>query len=503
MYAAVVAALAGACLAAPATAEITYAYDPAGRLVRVNYAGGRSVSYTYDANGNLLRRASEAVLVAAHVYDGAGWWSRLTLVNSGDSDNPVTFQLYDDDGSLALTKTADGLPPGAQFSADVGSYFGTPVKDRSLSVRVISRSPLKGVLEFGQGDLSLVTLPLLSSASTRLTFPYVVVYPDPIYPFYTGLTLVNASSSTASVVLTGYTGEGEVLGSTDPPAAIPANGKLTRLVNEVFPDDATRVRAIAVASSQPLVGFELFGKLGEYGVAGLAASASGSPMFRAAGSEADDLHYRLCFPEIPDPASYYTGVTFSNTSALPVTARVSLHGADGAPLSAKDWPLGPMQQLTSEIWTAAGGVRPPGAAYMVVRSTGPLVGFELNLSGMGAGDAFQFDGTPASPSSGAKVQYFPLLGRSPEYQASLRLVNLSGAGNAYVLRVFDSSGIQLGTSAGTVVDGGKADLKIADLFPSSADRIAWCKVEAQAEILADAFIVSTSGTRLGGYTGVR
>jgi len=35
---------------------VSYTYDEAGRLARVQYSGGKSIAYTYDAAGNLLRR---------------------------------------------------------------------------------------------------------------------------------------------------------------------------------------------------------------------------------------------------------------------------------------------------------------------------------------------------------------------------------------------------------------------------------------------------------------
>lgn len=39
-------------------ANITYTYDTAGRVARVDYGNGKGFVYTYDANGNLLRRTS-------------------------------------------------------------------------------------------------------------------------------------------------------------------------------------------------------------------------------------------------------------------------------------------------------------------------------------------------------------------------------------------------------------------------------------------------------------
>lgn len=42
--------------ASAAARTISYTYDDAGRLTRVDYGSGVAVSYTYDAAGNLLRR---------------------------------------------------------------------------------------------------------------------------------------------------------------------------------------------------------------------------------------------------------------------------------------------------------------------------------------------------------------------------------------------------------------------------------------------------------------
>ncbi len=39
-------------------AGATYTYDAAGRLTRVEYAGGRGFSYQYDNAGNLLKRTA-------------------------------------------------------------------------------------------------------------------------------------------------------------------------------------------------------------------------------------------------------------------------------------------------------------------------------------------------------------------------------------------------------------------------------------------------------------
>jgi YD repeat-containing protein len=41
-----------------AAEKLTYTYDGAGRLARVQSDSGRVITYTYDASGNLVKRAA-------------------------------------------------------------------------------------------------------------------------------------------------------------------------------------------------------------------------------------------------------------------------------------------------------------------------------------------------------------------------------------------------------------------------------------------------------------
>jgi len=45
-------------LTAAAFGATNYSYDAAGRLTKVDYGGGKTLTYTYDSAGNLLSRTS-------------------------------------------------------------------------------------------------------------------------------------------------------------------------------------------------------------------------------------------------------------------------------------------------------------------------------------------------------------------------------------------------------------------------------------------------------------
>jgi YD repeat-containing protein len=48
----------------------TYAYDLAGRLIRVNYNRAKSISYAYDKNGNITSVSKSAYMTPAGDIDG-------------------------------------------------------------------------------------------------------------------------------------------------------------------------------------------------------------------------------------------------------------------------------------------------------------------------------------------------------------------------------------------------------------------------------------------------
>ncbi len=50
-------------LAAAAFGATNYSYDAAGRLTKVDYGGGKTLTYTYDNAGNLLSRISTSASV--------------------------------------------------------------------------------------------------------------------------------------------------------------------------------------------------------------------------------------------------------------------------------------------------------------------------------------------------------------------------------------------------------------------------------------------------------
>jgi len=117
---------------------------------------------------------------------------------------------------------------------------------------------------------SAATLPLLASGAEQLVFPYVVVTES----WYTGITLVNPDQETAQVRLKAFAEDGTWLGQSS--FQMESRTKFARLLSGLIGGvDAGRIRFLQVESTQPLIGFELFGSFFDEGLAGMPAIPAG------------------------------------------------------------------------------------------------------------------------------------------------------------------------------------------------------------------------------------
>ncbi|MBP7864881.1 MAG: hypothetical protein KA419_02945 [Acidobacteria bacterium] len=441
-----------------------------------------------------------------HVYTGAAWWTRLSVVNLGLTDYPLTLTLYNPSGQVVDTRTVSSLAPKAQYSAAMDELFGPGIAEQDLWLLVSTRSPIKGALEFGTRDgLSQTGLPLSETAFASAVFPYVYMNQDTVSSYYTGITLINTENVTATVTLRAYNEDNTLVATTDPPINIPPKGKYVRLINQVFtglPDPSVIRMIIASTTVNSLVGFELFGKWGEMGLAGLPAVQRTPPARDLAAPEGprgpDETVY-LYYNELPPSESYYTGVTFSNFGSQPATLTAELLNGIGVVLASKEWTaVQPLQQITRSVWDAVNTAPRSDAARLRVRAEVPMVGFELLLAG--SGTTYRFDGLPAVSSGSGRV-VFSVVPAAATFDLRVRISNLHYQSNGVTLEVYDAQGSSLGAYPTELPYAGKYDLALSSLFPGVLNSIAWLEVRGTGTLDASLFYPALDQTRLGVVAG--
>lgn len=465
--------------------------------------GGTAESETVEVG---VQGESTYRLYAAHVATNADWWSRLTLANPGASATEVEIEAFTGAGVPVYAKGAPRrtLLPGEVLSLDAGSLLES---GSDFWLRLTSQKKVAGVLEFGMRNnpTTEVILPLQDAGCLGMVYPYVV---SGVGNWYTGVTLLNTTPVSVQILLSAYREDGTPLGAVGP-LLIPARGKYVRLVDGLFPPDSgidpAQIRFIKVEvptqggvdeNVGPLLGFELFGIFSSQG------GLSGLPGFvLPAEGLTERSSSTLHLGEIPPDDQWYTGVTFSNLGAAPVTAKADLLDGLGSVLASADLNVGPQSQMTREVWSLFGGTPFPSAARVRVVSPTPLLGFEINAARSGL-ESLDFDGL-LGMGGGCTRQCFPLVRCTGDWTTVLRLTDLSGSPNAYTLKAYDASGAEVGSSAGTVAANAQSVADPAVLFPAAAATVAWVRLESAGPLLAGATLENTVTHQIGKYVGIQ
>lgn len=479
---------------------VHYTYDLAGRLIRVDYDNGKTIEYVYDAAGNMLQRSVYGGAVAcAHVASSSVWNTRFSLVNLGPNNTTATFKAFREDGTELESVESVAIPPNGSLDGDFDAVFTPATLAQGIWAKIIGNTDLKGVITFGTRDnLTLVTIPMFANGAPDLIFPYV--YSADIW--YTGITLINPGTTAVNATLEAFDETGQSLGTVA--ADIPAMGKYVRLVEYIgfAVANPVSIRSIQVTCAKPLIGFELFGRWDELGLAGLPAFSPSTSLFKKSARAASDrADHTVYYNEIPDIGIYYTGVTFSNLGDTQSTVHVTLYDANGNVLGENNWPVEVREQITREIWWLFDGAEVPAAAYLKATAPQQLMGFELFLTRDTSQHPFQFDGV-IGMSGGSKKLVFPLIRSTDGWTTYLRITNLSSAENQIQIHSYAADGTALGTSSHTLIPGGRLNHLLQELQPARSGPIAWVQVEAAGDITADAFYYSTDMTRLSSYMGL-
>jgi M6 family metalloprotease-like protein len=464
-----------------------YNGEPSGIVLDQISTAGETIRFRLGVNSHEL--------VGAHVAVDDFWWTRVHLVNPNVAQVAGTIQLVGADGGVfaEIPLLLDGRQ---SLSAAVDELFPGFPTGADMWLRITGDGALAGMLEFGTTDLETqVTIPLMPAGSHRLLFPYVVATAD----YYTGLTLVNAGDAGVQATLEAYSENGDFLASA--PVDLPAGTKYVRLVEGIFPGvNAEAIRFVTLAADGPLFGFELFGSYVDQGLAGLPVFVDGARLAQAVRNG----DYRLIYPEIPQNDTFFTGFTVANLTQDTGRVALRLMDAGGNTLAAAERDLVARQQLTREVWAPFGGDAVPEAAYLVVESATPVLGFELFLS---RDFPFGFDGFSGTlRGKGAQHPapnlFFPLVQSPADWSMALRLTNTAGADAALTVIAYDAAGAEVGRHEATITAGGQIYHMLDELFPAPANPVAWLKVESDRAVVGQLAYLSADLTRLSGYLGL-
>jgi len=197
----------------------------------------------------------QATLLGAQLASTSAVDTILNVINLGTTAVDVTFEAFDEAGTLLKSVVATKLAAGQQYRKTATEIFGLG-KDIVGWARIgATNGKLVGCLSFSDtaGNF-MASLPLQAAGAREFVLGHVAQTDE----VFTGVTLLNAGTGYAEVSL-------EVLDKTGASKGISLfelkpNEKRARLLTEYIPDLAKQEGGfVRVRSSAPIFGFELFG----------------------------------------------------------------------------------------------------------------------------------------------------------------------------------------------------------------------------------------------------
>ena len=201
--------------------------------------------------------------------NGSYWWTGIAIENVSTGTATVTFQPYDASGT-ALTPVTYDMTASQKLVKVVQSFWTDQSLDFPTNTAWIKVSTAEGRLIgyelFGTLDdagyrlLAGINAP--SSGEVKLLYPHV----DSSADFWTGVAAVNIGTEAAVVSAVAYDNSGKLLKTITISDNLAPNQKIVNTVKAFFTDDSNDgppegTTMVMLESTQPIVGFELWGNL--------------------------------------------------------------------------------------------------------------------------------------------------------------------------------------------------------------------------------------------------
>lgn len=328
---------------------------------------------------------SSAVLAPHIARDTRQWYTRAILVNVDEEMHPIDFK-----DATQTMQISPGLAANHQMDFRFSSVFQGELPRWGEFKSRDGKPTIAGFEMFGRvdGKREMAALEMVDAREKNPNFIrvngnlYFTHVAKDTASFWTGISLINMSSSPATYNLVGYDDDGQIATRLDA-QILPPGGKLLDITQNIFGIDSS-ISWLMVETDDQLAGFELFGDWTGTRLAG----------FKAANATTDTLY----FPHIQVDDVSFTGINLLNLGSLPVDLEIRAFNDRGEVLAEVQDQLGPftkMVKLAQDLF--AGGQLPPGTTYLRIKGNQKsLAGFQLfgSLSSANLPDP-QMAGLPA------------------------------------------------------------------------------------------------------------
>ncbi len=307
-------------------------------------------------------------IIVSHIAMSDGWWTGLNLLNTTNESRTLTF-TFNGEKTKHLTIAA-----GAHLAMNLADFLEGWQLDEINSAIISNAEGVIGLEIFGNGK-QLSGILLRDTTTKNLYYPHIA---DDQF-WWTGLVAFNPGNSSGKLIIKPYAADGTLLSPPapatptrmillNPPAAatpieIGAKERYIGATSELDLPEGTKW--MAIESSVPVSGFELFGTTSNLQLAG----------YTSVGIDGESG----IFPKY-EHQNDWTGVALINTTSGRIRVTLTAYTDAGLEVDSKTLQLNGFEQIVrdpQEIFDNSIDT----ATYIAYKATAPVVAFQINSEG--------------------------------------------------------------------------------------------------------------------------
>ena len=356
---------------------------------------------------------TNTTLYFPHVDTNLPWQTEIAVINTSPTRSVTgTLRALDDAGQLIETKALT-LPARGRRQISISSEFAHHI-DIGYLIFEADSATVQGYMKFFIEGTYRATIPAIKEVNTSdIYIPHIASDAQ----WWTGVSLVNTTSTTKELTITFNTGQRV-------PFTLKANEHRAFTIADLFNDQPQPdIRSAVITNASGVIGLELFGNTG---------GGNRLEGILLTNNTASALYY----PHVADDG-WWTGIVAYNPSESACTITVVPYDAQGNPLSPSTLSLAGKGK---HIGTVADLGLPAQAAWFRIDSTQPLSGFEL----FGTVDGNQLAAYAGGGGIGAKAGVFAKIEKNGGW-TGIAFVNTEARAASVYLTAYDDNGRAVAT----------------------------------------------------------
>ena len=290
----------------------------------------------------------------SHITMADGWWTGISLVNTTTESRTLTF-TFNNDPTKDKTLT---LAAGAHQAIDLAEFLDGWQLDEIESAVISNAQGIIGLEIFGNSN-QLSGVLLRDTTTQTLSYPHITSDQN----WWTGIVAFNAGTSSGILTIKPYAEDGSPLSTAEMETFdIGAQERFVRAVSQL--NLPAETAWLAIESTVPISGFELFGTSDNLQLAG----------YTCVGIDG----MSGVFPKLDK--SGWSGIALVNTTSGEISVTLNAYRDDGRLVATKDLPLTGFQKIVDEPKIIFDNEL-DSATYITYKATAPVAAFQLNGDG--------------------------------------------------------------------------------------------------------------------------